>query len=171
MYVKLGNPSRKNKAETIVIHDYDTWNMDATLAHIVVPMLKQLKEAKHGAPWVDNEDVPVELRATKEEVEFNNTGEGEDEHFFDRWDYVMDEMTFAFQSKLEDWEEQFYSGKSDCWLEWDDKLKQKDRENAYSMEYGPNHTLELDTEGMKVYQDRINNGFLLFGKYYGGLWD
>ena len=57
MFVKLGPPGRKNKAETIVIHDYDTWNIDVTLAHIIVPMLKQLKEKKHGAPFVDNEDV------------------------------------------------------------------------------------------------------------------
>ena len=69
MYVKLGNPSRKNKAETIDIHNYDTWNMDITLAYIIVPMLKQLKEVKHGAPFVDNEDVSDELRTYKREID------------------------------------------------------------------------------------------------------
>ena len=29
----------------------------------------------------------------------------------------------------------------------------------------------VDYEGMKVYNDRIQNGFRLFGKYYQGLWD
>ncbi len=38
--------------------------MDYTLSHIVVPMLKQLKETKHGAPFVDDEDVPEELKST-----------------------------------------------------------------------------------------------------------
>jgi hypothetical protein len=28
MFVKLGPPGRKNKAETIVIDDYDVWNLD-----------------------------------------------------------------------------------------------------------------------------------------------
>ena len=63
MFVKLGPPGRKNKAETIVIHDYDTWNIDVTLAHIIVPMLKQLKEKKHGAPFVDRSE---ERRVGKE---------------------------------------------------------------------------------------------------------
>jgi len=29
----------------------------------------------------------------------------------------------------------------------------------------------VDFEGMKLYNDRIQNGFRLFGKYYQGLWD
>tara|TARA_B100000949_G_scaffold107450_1_gene95430 strand:- start:149 stop:658 length:510 start_codon:yes stop_codon:yes gene_type:complete len=169
MYVKLGNPSRKNKAEKIVIHNYDTWSMDHTLAHIIVPMLKQLREVKHGAPFVENNDVPVELQATEEELKLNNSGSTDDK-YFDRWNYVMDEMIFAFQSKLEDWGEQFWSGEADMkFVEIPEK--DEDGEELYTMEYGLKHTLELDKEGMKVYQDRINNGFLLFGKYYNGLWD
>ena len=29
--------------EEIIIHSWDTWNMDYTLAKIILPMLKQLK--------------------------------------------------------------------------------------------------------------------------------
>ena len=58
MFVKLGPPGRKNKAETIVIDDYDVWNLDSTLALIIVPALKLLKKKKQGAPVVQNEDVP-----------------------------------------------------------------------------------------------------------------
>jgi hypothetical protein len=36
---------------------------------------------------------------------------------------------------------------------------------------GPNHTFEVDTEGMKKHEARIDNGIMLFAKYYGGLWD
>ena len=170
MYVKLGNPSRKNRAEKIVIHNYDTWSMDHTLAHIIVPMLVQLREVQHGAPFVENDDVPEELRATEEELQLNNEGGNTDDKYFDRWNYVMDEMIFAFQSKLEDWEEQFWSGEADMkFVEIPEK--DEDGEELYTMEYGPKHTLELDKEGRNVYQDRINNGFLLFGKYYNGLWD
>ena len=54
MFVKLGNPSRKNKAETIII-DFDVWNLDHTLALIIVPALKILKQKKQGSPFVKNE--------------------------------------------------------------------------------------------------------------------
>ena len=100
MFVKLGPVGRKNRAETVVIDNYDTWNMDVTLAYIIVPMLKRLKEVKQGAPFVDNEDVSDELRASDEDLHTHSKNGETDEHYFDRWDYVMDEMIFAFESKL-----------------------------------------------------------------------
>ena len=48
----------------VQLDKFDTWNMDDTLAHIILPMLKQLKETKHGSHIVDDEDVPEELRTT-----------------------------------------------------------------------------------------------------------
>ena len=50
-----------NQKTRIKIHNYDTWSMDETLAPIILPMLKQLKETKHGAPAVEFKDVPEEL--------------------------------------------------------------------------------------------------------------
>src|SRR5210317_1360023 len=47
---------QKDRNIKIQIDRYDTWSMDHTLALLVVPMLKQLKETKHGAPYVDVED-------------------------------------------------------------------------------------------------------------------
>ena len=41
----------------------------------------------------------------------------------------------------------------------------------YQWEDGPNHTYTCDYEGMKVVEERIQNGFRLFGRYYEGLWD
>ena len=111
MFVKLGPVGRKNRAETVVIDNYDTWNMDVTLAYIIVPMLKRLKEVKQGAPFVDNKDVSDELRASDEDLHTHSKNGETDEHYFDRWDYVMDEMIFAFESKLEAWDEQFFNGK------------------------------------------------------------
>ena len=171
MYVKLGPVGRKNRAEKVVIDDCDTWNLDHSLALIITPALKQLKEKKQGAPFVNNEDVPEELRALGEELHtYSKTGET-DEHYFDRWDYVMDEMIFAFQSKLEDWEEQFTSGENDVsFVEIPDK-KDEEGEPLWTWEHGPNHTREYDIEGREKYQARITNGFQLFGKYYNGLWD
>ena len=171
MYVKLGKPDRKNRAETVVIDDYDVWNLDHSLALIIVPALKILKEKKQGAPSVDNEDVSDELRASDEELHTYSKNGETDEHYFDRWDYVMDEMIFAFESKLEDWEEQFASGENDVkFVEIPDK-KDEEGEPLWTWEHGPNHTREYDVEGREKYQARITKGFKLFGKYYEGLWD
>jgi hypothetical protein len=41
----------------------------------------------------------------------------------------------------------------------------------FQMGEGPSHTYHCDYDGMKVVQDRIQNGFRLFGKYYQALWD
>jgi hypothetical protein len=47
----------------VKIDRWDTWSMDSTLADIILPMLKQLKKTNHGAPYVDDEDVPYELKS------------------------------------------------------------------------------------------------------------
>ena len=81
---------------SVKIDPWDTWSMDHTLAHIVVPMLFQLKKTKHGAPHVDSEDVPEHLRPTQEELAAYNKDGTTDDKFFVRWDWVMDEIIFAF---------------------------------------------------------------------------
>ena len=47
----------------VKIDKYDTWSMDHSLAHIVLPMLRQLKATQHGSGQVDPEDVPEIGRA------------------------------------------------------------------------------------------------------------
>jgi len=156
--------SKKKRTIKVHIDRWDTWSMDHTLAYIVLPMLKQLKERKHGAPHVDPKDVPKELQPKKQTKKQKDNGETDSTHF-DRWDWVLDEMIFAFDSKVNDgWEDQFETGETD--LQWK-KLEDGD----YQMVNGPNHTREYDWEGRKKYEERISNGFRLFGKYYQNLWD
>jgi len=158
--------SKKKRTIKVHIDRWDTWSMDSTLAYIVLPMLKQLKARKHGAPQVDDKDVPKELHMTKKEKAAFDKDGSTDDKFFKRWDWVMDEMIFAFDSKVNDgrWEEQFESGTSD--MQW------KRLENGnYEMVRGPNDTKVYDWEGRKAYEARIQNGFRLFGKYYQNLWD
>ena len=157
--------SKKSRTVKVHIDRWDTWSMDHTLALIVLPMLKQLKATKHGAPQVDVEDVPKELRPTKKELAAYNKDGTTDDKFFERWDWVLDEMIFAFDSKVnDDWEDQFETGESD--IQW------KTLEGGMSeMVRGPNDTKEYDWEGRKKYQERISNGFRLFGTYFEHLWD
>jgi len=113
MRVRIG-PYRKNRAVKVEIEPHDTWNMDVTLAYIIHPMLVQLKETKHGAPMVENSDVPLGMGMSEEaKARYEEIGEA-DGKFFDRWDWVLGEMIWAFEQYLTDldkWgmEDEYYS--------------------------------------------------------------
>jgi len=161
--------SKRHRQIYVRIDKFDTWGMDHTLAHIILPMLKQLKASKHGAPNTDDIDVPKELWSTNAEPKENE--HDTDSNHFKRWDYILDEMIFAFESKrLGTGQDKYSSGKID-WssepCEWDENGKAK----MFTMKHGPEPTYECDYEGMAVEQRRISKGFKLFGKYYENLWD
>jgi hypothetical protein len=161
------------KIDYVKIDRWDTWSMDHTLGQIALPMLQQLKRDKHGAPLVDDEDVPEHLRSTAAPPK-ENEYDTDDNHFL-RWDWVMDEMIFAFEHRLDDsWEDEFRSGEIDMlWVpvDRDGNEVPKGDHNFYQMKRGPKDTYKCDYEGMKKVQARIDNGFRLFGKYYQALWD
>ena len=129
------NPEQK---VSVRIDDHDTWSMDHTLAHIVLPMLVQLKRTHHGAPFTDDEDVPEELRSTSAPPKEKERDT--DDNHFKRWDWILDEMIWAFEQKCRD--------------DWMDDYD-------YSW---------VSVEAI-VHQERMTNGFKLFGKYYESLWD
>ena len=143
------------RIQYIKIDPWDTWSMDATLADIILPMLKQLRDTKHGAPFVDDEDVPEELKSTSAPTKENDWDT--DDNHFKRWDWVLDEMIWAFEQKVDgDSEDQFFDhSESNGKTPWD-----KDY-------VGPKY----DREGYEKWQERKSNGFRLFGRYYENLWD
>jgi len=144
MKVNIG-PYTDDAEQVVEVHidKWDTWSMDHTLAPIILPMLIQLKQTTHGAPNVDLEDVPEGLRPTNTEEWqklYNETGDTDDK-FFERWDWVLDEMIYAFDCK---------ANKDEVYMRFDTKTER---------------------DAMDKEQDRISNGFRLFGKYYESLWD
>ena len=152
------------KIDYVKIDRWDTWSMDNTLALIVLPMLKQLKATKHGYALVKDEDAPEELSSDKapkhEDYEWDDNAEA-------RWDYVLNEMIFAFEHIVdESWQEEFRSGE----IDWD-FVSCEDNANLKRMVHGPNHTYKCDYDGMKKVEERIQKGLELFGKYYRNLWD
>ena len=159
----------------VKIDRYDTWSMDHTLADIVLPMLKQLKEKQHGAGFVDDADVPegIGLRSTEAAPKENEYDT--DSNHFARWNWVMDEMIFAFECKVDDsWQDAFREGHIDMlWVpvDADGNEVPKGEHKHYQMKHGPNDTYKCDYDGMKKVEDRIQNGFRLFGRYYQNLWD
>jgi hypothetical protein len=129
---------RRTQKVKVKIDRWDTWSMDHTLAPIILPMLVQLKETKHGSPWVDDEDVPGELRSTNAPPKENDWDTDDFHHL--RWDWVLDEMIWAFEQKCRD--------------DWMD-----------------DYDYSWDSEEAKAHQERMSNGFRLFGKYFENLWD
>jgi len=138
---------------------WDTWSMDHTLAYIIHPMLVQLKETKHGAPYTDDEDVPDELKSTNAEPKENEWDT--DSNHFKRWDYVLNEMIWAFEQELKDDDEGQFFDHSEC----GDQKFPWDKDGQYVSK------VKLDKEGLEAHQKRKTNGFRLFGRYYQNLWD
>lgn len=133
---------KRKRTVKVRIDNYDTWNMDDTLSHIIVPMLRQLKTTQHGAPYVADRDVPKELRSTNAPPKENDYDI--DDNHFKRWEWVLGEMIFAFESYLRD---------DDLILIDNGKVNKKN--------------IKL----MKDREKRVANGLRLFGVYYRGLWD
>ena len=141
----------------VKIDRWDTWSMDHTLGMIALPMLKQLKRDKHGAPNVDDEDVPDELKSTSAQPKENDEGTDTDDNYFKRWDYVMDEMIWTFEQKADgNAENKFFTFEKNTKMPWEE---------------GYVSNSKFDEEGYNAWHERQNNGMRLFGKYYDGLWD
>lgn len=161
------------RVEYVKLDSWDTWNMDHTLALIALPMLKQLQATKHGSPHVDDADVPEELRSTSAPAKVNEWDT--DSNHFKRWDYVLGEMIFAFEHLVDSkWEDAYSSGEIDFItvpVDVHGNEVPKGEHKYYQWKDGPNHTYKCDYNAIQEVYKRIDNGLLLFGKYYRGLWD
>jgi hypothetical protein len=143
----------------VKIDRWDTWSMDHTLAHIILPMLKQLDKEKHGAPFTDDDDVPEYLRSHMAQPK-ENEWDTDSLHFM-RWDWILAEMIWAFEQELKDDDEAQFFDHSEC---GDEKFPW-DKDGQYVSK------VKVDREGLEAHQKRKANGFRLFGKYYQNLWD
>ena len=133
------------KGERVVdveIDNYDCWGLDHTLALIILPALKKFNDkGPMGSPYVDNKDVPKKLRPTTEEKEAFDATGNTDDKWHDRWKWILEEMVWSFEQLVEDEDEEYRI---------------------------------LSEEGKKAwekYNKRLNNGLILFGKYFRALWD
>jgi hypothetical protein len=151
-YTYEQNKKKTNFKSKVKIHNHDTWDFGCTLSPIILPMLIQLKKTKQGTPFVLNEDVPVEIRTienTWNEVQF---------------DWILDQMIFSFDHLYQEANNDEYEA---------DLMYYATGVTDYGkgLKHGPNHTYEIDRDKLKIFQDRVQKGFELFGKYFQNLWD
>ena len=146
-----GDEERKVEIE---VHPYDSWNADHTLALIALPLIKQLKETKHGSALVDDEDVPEDIRSTSAAPKENEWDT--DEFVHARWDWVLGEIIFALEQHTDyDAESKFYDHSD---VNEEDELMVQVK------------SIKVDRDGLIAHQKRVQNGFRLLGKYWAGLW-
>ena len=174
---------------SVRIDPTDVYSADHTLAQIIAPTLRMLKAKKNGSPWVDNVDLPADLKMSKRDTKIFNEGswnkklkvtEAEkaaiDAKYHAGWDWVLDEMIWAFaQHERGNWDDQFHSGEHDIrWVDVDLEGNTVDAEfegkKLHRMDRGPNDTHQYDRDGAKAWSDRMANGRRLFAKYYEALW-
>ena len=157
------------KVNYIQIDRWDSWSLEHTLSPIILPLLKQLKETKHGSPFIDNEDVPKKLwdkglksnRGTYGNPDIHKINDKLDKNFHNRFDYILNEMIWTFeQLSMDDHEGQFYTHmtKTKGW-ESDEDIDKSIRD------------IKVDRKGLEAHNARIENGLRLFGRYYRSLWD
>ena len=163
--------SKRKRKIKVKIDKWDSWNADSTLAIIILPLMKQLKETKHGSPLVQDEDVPdgLGLRSTEAKPKVDEWDT--DENFHKRWEWVLSEIIWAFEQMHPDceWEHQYRGGYIDFVSE-PCKFDENGKPLLYEMKRGPKDTSTFDSEGYKKHSERIDNGLALFGKYYRGMW-
>jgi hypothetical protein len=183
---------RVQRKVKVRIDYYDTWSMDHTLAYLIVPMLKQLKNTKQGSPYIDKEDLPQELHLSEREDAVFNHGsydktlnateqeiEAASEKFHAQWKWVIDQMIWSFEQELDEDEgdSNFYDPYSP-----DEVIKPRkygilnddgsvtEKEFPLSEDWIRKHG-KFNHEKYKAYHERKQKGFTLFGKYYQSLWD
>ena len=174
--------SKKKRKIRVKIHPYDSWNIDGTLAPIIYPLLKQLRDTSHSSAIVDPEDVPYELRVDRYSdgspqklLDFEDNDQYISDswkHVSKQWDYVLGEMIWAFEQIQPgyDWEEQYRSGEID--VVWEPNFGADGKTIvSYTMGRGPKDTYTCDYDALLKHSERMRNGFRLFGKYYQNLWD
>jgi len=101
--------SKKRRMVDIHIDRYDLWSLDHTLALIILPALKTFREDQLSFAYVDDEDIPEDLVHLEAE---------------DKWNYILDEMIYAFESGIDDTEEDKFLDNPDGYTEY---LKRTER--------------------------------------------
>lgn len=93
--------NKRQRTIKVVIHDYDVWNLDCTLALIILPALRKFKEDDCGRFFVQNDDVPDHMKSDLEPCNVS------DELITMRYKYIINEIIYSFEQKNKDDETKF----------------------------------------------------------------
>lgn len=177
MKVNIGkynnNSSRRVDVE---IEGFDTFSFDHTLAHIILPALIQIKQTKMGIP-VEFSDAGGADYENQQSFDFyKETHEWAFDEKCKQWETILDKMIWSFQQILFDhWELKYQHGNTEFdWVKTDtlyhNPATGKNEDTFQMIDKNPGEHW-TDYEGMRIHEERIQEGLELFGKYYRHLWD
>jgi hypothetical protein len=133
--------SKKKRIEIVKIHDYDMWNLDHSLALVILPLLKKFRSSERWGhpPTIEN---------------------------MEEWNKILDKMIWSFKQLVDDDNDcQFHSGVIDF------VFVPNPETGRSRMEHGPNHTGKYDFEGHMAHREKIQEGLNLFSQQFMYLWD
>lgn len=132
---------RKIKIKT---HRYDHWSVDYTISLIALPILKDLRTNLHGCPATCLE-------------------EGEEyEYSMERWKLILNKIIWAHEQIINEEIDAFYIVRGE-WIIGEPNPKTKCSPVT--------STNVINWDAMHAYEERIQEGLELFGRYYRNLWD
>lgn len=154
----------------------DTFGADHTLAYIALPMLLQLKQRKMGIPA---EIAEVGGGSWNQQTYFDFYQESYNQSFekaTEKWDEILDKMIWSFmQIIIDDYTELYHHGTSKyIWKETEDLFLNpltNQKEKMVTMVDANPEEHWTDYVGMRLHEQRINEGLELFGKYFSNLWE
>lgn len=171
MKVNIGRYPKKDNKRKIDIHidPYDTYSADHTLALIILPILLQFKQEKHGVP---SEFADVGGEDYAHQMSFDFYQETHSESFDEsckKWDDILDHMIWAFMEiAKDDYQDKYHHGHPDF------NFVKDQVHPTYGQLYRMNNNNPdywVDYDGIRLHEERIQQGIDLFAKYYKNLWD
>lgn len=147
---------RRDRKIEVNVDRYDIWSADVTLAHVIYPVLVELRKNQQGYPLSSESDLPEEVLSLSPE---------------EQWNWILDEMIWAFdQIRSDDADAEFYHNEDQL----DMKFVDDNGTSSLQIEHQKDPSKPkywVDKEGLSLYNDRISRGTALFGKYFRSLWD
>lgn len=168
------NKGPKERKVEVTVEQWDTYSMDHTAALIILPLLLQLKQTKHGVP----SGLVTRIGGdTDNNLCFDFIQEDENEVFdklCDKWDEILNKMIWSFQQIVDDsYDSKYHHGHMK--LGWKPieitNPATGNVEKAYEMVDENPGEHWYDHVGHELHEERIQEGLELFGKYFRSLWD
>lgn len=136
--------------------DIDLWGLDYCFARYILPRLKAFKKR-------DRMGYPGNLVVNGE------TSEKEDKKNIKQWEEILDKMIFSMECIADDYDS------------WEDEIYGDYFERAYPKGFNIENRKPLSKEleeehkiimkKLEEVNDKIDEGLMLFGKYFRSLWD
>lgn len=163
------NTKKEDTVKKMEIGFTDLFNLDGVLGRVIVACLEAFKKEEHAGFTVEDAHLPDHLAYLKPLVvdgKYTDEiyGGNSDPLHKERFNYIIDEMIFAFQSCYDSSLEDYWIPDPDYDPTQDTLITQADGSLLFNLD------ITEDDVKREAYEKRVRNGFNLFSRYYRSLW-